>query len=305
MTEFRIGTGGWAYFQVPGLHPLRTYARAYNFVEINSTFYTIPSLKRAQVWRQSVPSTFEFSLRCHGDVTHTNLLKPTRLNIELLATMLNLCQTLRATFLILVTPSTLSFTTAKIESLRTLFDSLDLGGVRIVWEIRRRKGEVIPPALFALMKKHDVIHCVDLTTENPALIDDVTYTRIFGKGNHTLYQFSDEELRDLDEKINDQNPEKALISFHNVRMYKDAARYKIYRETKKFPSVTKVRGLQSLRKVLLEDTCFPTTTVQLIKNQGWKIIDINDNERVHASTLLKKLPKGVFMNIDEVLNSVP
>ncbi|MHA2408503.1 MAG: DUF72 domain-containing protein, partial [Candidatus Ranarchaeia archaeon] len=118
MTEFRIGAGGWAYFQVPRLHPLQAYARAYNFVEINSTFYTIPSFKRAQIWRQSVPPTFEFSLRCHRDVTHTNQLKPTRQNIELLATMLNLCRILRSTFLILVTPSTMNFTTAKLESLR-------------------------------------------------------------------------------------------------------------------------------------------------------------------------------------------
>ncbi len=42
MTEVLIGAGGWAYFQVPGLRPLDAYAQAFNFVEVNATFYTYP-----------------------------------------------------------------------------------------------------------------------------------------------------------------------------------------------------------------------------------------------------------------------
>jgi uncharacterized protein YecE (DUF72 family) len=305
MTEFRIGAGGWAYFQVPGLHSLQAYARAYDFVEINSTFYTIPSVRQAQTWRQRVPPPFEFSLRCHKEVTHVNRLKPTRQNIALLTTMVNLCRILGSTFLILVTPATMSFTSAMIEDLHKLFSSLNPIGTRIVWEIRRRKGAALSAALITLMENLDIIHCVDLTKENPAFPSDILYTRIFGKGKHNLYQFSDEELLELDRKITDQNPEKALISFHNVRMYKDAARYKIFRQTTRFPSVTKAHGLQSLRHVLLEDARFPTTTEHLIKSQGWKVIDLTDDERVHAHTLLEKLPQRIFRNVDEVLNGIP
>jgi uncharacterized protein YecE (DUF72 family) len=305
MTEFWIGAGGWAYFQVPGKSSLPAYARAYDFVEVNSTFYSLPDLRRAQIWRQSVPSTFEFSLRCPQIVTHVNQLKPTRENIALLATTINLCRILRSSFLVLVTPSTTQFTTGMIASLHTLFSTLNLNGIRIVWEIRRRNDDLLPSALIALMEDYDIIHCVDLTKESPAFTTDVTYTRIFGKGKHNLYQFSDEELLELDEKITVQNPEKALISFHNVRMYKDAARYQIFRKTNHFPSVTKARGLQSLRRVLLEDACFPATADQLIENQGWKIIDLTDDERVRASILLEKLPNRRFMNVDEVLQSFP
>jgi hypothetical protein len=192
-----------------------------------------------------------------------------------------------------------------IASLNKLFCTLNLNGIRIVWEIRRRNGDFLPAPLIALMEKYDMIHCVDLTKENPAFGTNVMYTRIFGKGKHTLYQFSDEELLELNGKITVQNPEKALVSFHNVRMYKDAARYQLFRKTNRFPSVTKARGLQSLRRVLLEDACFPATADQLIENQGWKIIDLTDDKRVHARTLLEKLPHRIFVNADDVLHSFP
>jgi uncharacterized protein YecE (DUF72 family) len=47
-----IGAGGWAYFTVPGMHPLQAYSKAFNFVEVNSTFYEIPPLKVAASWRR-------------------------------------------------------------------------------------------------------------------------------------------------------------------------------------------------------------------------------------------------------------
>ena len=40
-----IGAGGWAYFQVPGSDSLTAYSKAFDFVEVNSTFYTTPSIK--------------------------------------------------------------------------------------------------------------------------------------------------------------------------------------------------------------------------------------------------------------------
>ena len=38
MTEFLIGTGGWAYFKVPNIHPLIAYSKAFNFVEVIQHF---------------------------------------------------------------------------------------------------------------------------------------------------------------------------------------------------------------------------------------------------------------------------
>ncbi|MCW4027664.1 MAG: hypothetical protein NWE76_09310, partial [Candidatus Bathyarchaeota archaeon] len=97
----------------------------------------------------------------------------------------------------------------------------------------------------------------------------------------------------------------AAVSFHNVRMYKDAARFKIYKETGRFSSVTGAEGQESLRKVLREDAEFPTTKMRLLKDQGWKIIDLTKNKRAHAHTLLNKLPDRQFGSIKEIMESLP
>jgi len=89
-----------------------------------------------------------------------------------------------------------------------------------------------------------------------------------------------------------------------VRMYKDAARLKIYKQTGKFPMVTKSTGLNSLEEVLREDTRFPTSKHDLLQDQGWKLIDLAPNERVRASELLDKLPERNYENLDNIIQTL-
>jgi uncharacterized protein YecE (DUF72 family) len=304
MTEFLIGAGGWAYFQVPGLRPLEAYARAFNFVEVNSTFYEIPNFQTVRSWRSRVPQDFEFSVRCHKNVTHEHRLEPDKEAFHTLEVMSDICRDLRSRFLVLETPSWLDFNDEKIESVGNFFGSVDLEGVRIVWEVRRGKGEYLPSSLIALMQEHGIIHCADLSREDPAVDSDTVYTRVFGKGEHNVYQFTDEELGEVDRRIMSRDHRTAVVSFHNVRMYKDAARYKIYKQTERFFPVTKTKGQQSLKEVLMEDADFPATKQRLIKDQGWKVIDLTENDRVRASMLLSQLPDKEFRSVDEVLDGL-
>ena len=304
MMEFLIGAGGWAYFQVPGLRPLEAYARAFNFVEVNSTFYEIPNFQTVQSWRSTVPQDFEFSVRCHKNVTHEHKLEPDKEAFYTLEVMTDICRGLRSRFLVLETPSWLDFNDEKIESVRSFFGSVDLKGIRIVWEVRRGKGEHLPSSLIALMQEYGIIHCADLSREEPAVDSDTVYTRVFGKGEHNVYQFTDEELVEVDRRIMSRDHRTAAVSFHNIRMYKDAARYKIYKQRKRFSPVTKAKGQQSLKEVLMEDAEFPATKQELIKDQGWKVIDLTENKRVHASMLLNQLPDKEFRSVDEVLDGL-
>jgi len=301
MTELLIGTGGWAYFQVQGLDPLEAYAKAFNFVEVNSTFYEIPSLQLAKSWRQRVPPDFEFSVRCHKDVTHKYQLEPVEEALNTFDVMTDICRILNSRFLILETPSSLDFTSEKTESIGNFFQSANTKGIRIAWEVRRGEAKPVPSSLATLMQDCKIIHCVDLSKEEPAIESDTVYTRVFGKGEHNIYQFTDEELLEVDRKIMSSGSKTTAVSFHNVRMYKDAARFKIYKETKSFPLVTRAKGQQSLKEVLMEDAKFPATKQQLIKDQGWKVIDLAENKRAHAYTLLQKLPDKQFRSVEEVL----
>ncbi len=53
-----IGAGGWAYFKVHGLDSLSAYSKAFDFVEVNSTFCTTPSMEIVRSWKQRVPENF-------------------------------------------------------------------------------------------------------------------------------------------------------------------------------------------------------------------------------------------------------
>jgi len=300
--ETLIGAGGWAYFQVPRIDSLQAYSSAFNFVEVNSTFYEIPSLELVDSWRRRVVPNFEFAVRCHKDITHKYQMEPNEATLGTFRIMKCICEALRSRYLVLETPPTLNFNIEKLESVREIFANVDLKGLRIVWEIRRKRGKPIPSSLIALMHDYNMIHCVDFSKEDILLESDAVYTRIFGKGENNIYQFTDEELVEIDRKITKKNPETAVLSFHNVRMYKDAARYKIHKLTGSFPPATASEGLLSLREVLVEDTNFPITRQELIKHQGWKIVDLTGKKKIRATSLLEKLPDRIFRNVNEILD---
>ncbi len=100
-----IGAGGWAYFNVPGKDSLTEYSRAFDFVEVNSTFYKTPSIEMVRSWRGKVQDNFMFSVRCHKDLTHKYLLSSCRESFEILSRSLRICSELNAEILHIQTPS--------------------------------------------------------------------------------------------------------------------------------------------------------------------------------------------------------
>ena len=74
-----IGTCGWAYddwddvFYPPdidGTYRLVHYADRFQTVEIDSTFYAIPSRKTVRAWRERTPPGFIFSAKFPRQITH-------------------------------------------------------------------------------------------------------------------------------------------------------------------------------------------------------------------------------------------
>jgi uncharacterized protein YecE (DUF72 family) len=304
LTRYLIGAGGWAYFQVPGVHPLVAYSKAFGFVEVNVTFYEIPSLKLVESWRKLVPPDFEFAVRCNKALTYKHKFQPTPEAFEVLENMITICRTLKAEILHIQTPATFQPTKSNVELIRNFFSSTDLKGIRIALETRDTK-QPLDPNLVKVMQDYNMVHCVDLSKdEKPAYKSDILYSRLFGKGPHNIYQPTDEELRRIDKKASKGDHKTVAVSFHFVRMYKDAARFKIYKQTGKFPTVTKSTGLTSLTEVLREDAKFPSNKRELIRHQGWKLIDLTADKRVHASYMLKKLPEKTYNSINEIVQTL-
>ncbi|MEM2939068.1 MAG: DUF72 domain-containing protein [Candidatus Bathyarchaeia archaeon] len=305
MTEYLIGTGGWAYFQIPGIHPLVAYSKAFNFVEVNSTFYELPSLKEVETWRKLVPPNFQFTVRANKTITHKQMLQPTQETFKTFEKMRQICTILKAPVMHLQTPQKFTFNENNIKYFRDLLTSINLGKLRLALEIRGIPHLKLPLQLVKTMQDHNIIHCVDLSKgETPAYESDILYSRLFGKGQHNIYQPTDEELVEIDKKATSATFQKIILSFHFVRMYKDAARLKIYKETGKFPQVTKHTGIASLEDVLKEDAQFPTTKQALIQHQGWKLFDLTQDKRIHAAQILQKLPEKTYNNVSEVIEAL-
>src|SRR5436190_18262057 len=80
---WRVGTSGWSYppntgpgswtgifYPLSRTDELKFYARYFNAVEINSTFYRPCSPKTAESWAERTPDDFEFTVKAWQQFTH-------------------------------------------------------------------------------------------------------------------------------------------------------------------------------------------------------------------------------------------
>ena len=91
--DIRIGTSGWSYPTgkgtwngifypappkrrargAPKFDDLSFYAEHFNTVEVNSSFYRIPTPETAATWARRTPRNFEFSLKLYQKFTHPEM----------------------------------------------------------------------------------------------------------------------------------------------------------------------------------------------------------------------------------------
>jgi uncharacterized protein YecE (DUF72 family) len=304
MSDYLIGTGGWAYLHVPGLRPLVAYSRLFNFVEVNSTFYQVPNLKTVESWRRQVPPDFEFSVRCNSDLTHKYQFQPDEEAFKVFNQMTTICQTLKAEILHMQTPTSFQPNSRNAQLLRSFLSSVSSKDVRIALEVRG-SNQALTMDFKKVMQDYNMVHSVDLSNdEAPAFNSDILYTRLFGKGTHNIYQPTDQELKSIDDRASSGTHRKAIVSFHFVRMYQDARRLKLYKDAGKFPTITRSTGLASLTEVLKEDAQFPSTKQELVEHQGWKLFDMTKDERIRASEILQKLPDKTYENADDIIEAL-
>ncbi|MFQ5918505.1 MAG: DUF72 domain-containing protein [Thermoplasmata archaeon] len=244
--EMRVGTGGWAYFQIPGMDSLKGYARAFDYVEVNSTFYQMPPLDMVRSWRHRVPAHFAFTVRCHRGITHAHAFDPTDRVIDQMEKMVQIAAVLRAEALHLLTPPAFRFASDDVRNLERLLDSISPDRVPLALEARAYGEEPLPSRLLRLMEDRGIIHSVDVSKADPQVASPVLYTRLFGKGYHTVYQFSDEELRQIYDKAETGEYRRALFTFHGVRMYADAGRF-LNQLVKRLRPSAQAPGQQKLR----------------------------------------------------------
>lgn len=301
MNNVRAGAGGWAYFKVQGRESLRAYSSSFDFVEVNSSYYEYPELRRVEGWRSRVHAKFEFSVRCNKEIVPALRGAKREASDKVLGRMEEICRILDANILTVLVPKDANIAEDKLESgLEYVTSTFKARGTRIAVELRGGVSRQI----LRTMQGNDAIHCVDISREQPAYESGVLYSRIFGKGEDNIYQFDDDEIRGIAASASAPRFEKSILAFHGVRMYGDAARLKSFLQTGRFLQVTGQTGLESLGEVLREDASFPTSKQALVARQGWKLFDLTLEKRIRASVPLSKLPEKTYTSRRDVMDSL-
>ncbi len=84
MQNLHVGTIGWSYSfwkgtfynkKLPSSKLLAYYASQFNSVEVDSTFYRIPTMQTVTNWKRQTPEGFLFSLKFPNVITHVKMLK--------------------------------------------------------------------------------------------------------------------------------------------------------------------------------------------------------------------------------------
>jgi uncharacterized protein YecE (DUF72 family) len=87
LSLFRIGCSGWQYkhwrgdfypAELPTTRWLEHYAARFDTVEINNTFYRLPSAESFASWRDRAPRGFQYAVKASRFLTHMKKLKDPR-----------------------------------------------------------------------------------------------------------------------------------------------------------------------------------------------------------------------------------
>ena len=82
--QLAIGTSGFSYKEwkpdfypddLPAKQMLPYYASKFNSVEIDYTFYRMPTAKTIEAWRSATPEHFRFTVKASQQITHRQRLK--------------------------------------------------------------------------------------------------------------------------------------------------------------------------------------------------------------------------------------
>lgn len=207
MTTY-VGTAGWNIpeFLKPSFAPIGThlqrYAKEFNCVEINSSFYRDHKPETYVKWAASVPQHFRFSVKLSRYFIHEQRLKETGQKLK--DTLDGIFQLKEKLGVLLVQlPPSLEFDlkNAKdfIASLRKYYRG------NIVWEPRHRSW--LTPNVLPLFKEfniHKVIADPDPCPTNlqlQPLVQDFKYFRMHGSPHIYKSRYTRAELRNFEDQI--------------------------------------------------------------------------------------------------------
>ena len=200
MKKIFIGTSGWHYahwsgpFYPQGLPKegfLGYYARHFDTVEVNSSFYRLPEEDTVRAWRDSVPEGFIFSVKASRFITHNKNLKDPETTLPLFFDRVGLLGGKLGPVLFQLPPGW----KINIERLEGFLDALPKGH-RYAFEFRNPTW--FDAGVYGLLKKHNSAFCIydlDRTLSPVEATADFVYLRLHGPDGPYRGRYTDNSLR--------------------------------------------------------------------------------------------------------------
>ena len=194
-----IGTSGWHYahwrglFYPADLRPeqmLSWYAKHFDTVEINNSFYRLPASEALQTWCKQTPANFCFAMKASRYITHNRKLKNPKQTVKKFFTQANLLKSRLGPILFQLPPSW----KVNVERFEEFVQVLPRRR-RHVFEFRNPTWNVTP--VFKVLRRHNAAYCIyELAGfQSPIEITaDFTYVRLHGPGNAYQGNYSGEQL---------------------------------------------------------------------------------------------------------------
>jgi len=207
----RVGTSGYSYAEWKGsFYPekmaakdmLRYYAERFSTVEINNTFYRMPTEPLLQSWAQQVPENFMFVIKAPKRITHDRRLKDCG---ELLGYLIRTVTTLgpRLGPLLFQLPPNFKKDVPRLKSF------LEEMPERRRVAIEFRHASWFDDEVFEMLRGQEAALCVADTGEEPAA--PLVATTGWGYLRLRRENFSDEELADWARRIAEQPWSEAFV----------------------------------------------------------------------------------------------
>lgn len=230
----KIGCCGWAKSQ-------KEYFQNFEVIEIQQTFYKLPSSQIVKAWREKAPREFEFTIKAPQLITHPptsptykkaglsipegekdkyGFFRPEPAVFQAFETTVEIARTLECRVIVFQCPASFKPTEENKDNMRTFFKTVERSGFIFVWEPR---GKWQAEEIKALCQELNLSHCVD-PFKAKSIWGEIVYLRLHGRDGYT-YKYSDEELLTLAKLIKDEE-RTVYVMFNNTNMFEDALRFK-------------------------------------------------------------------------------
>lgn len=222
MVKYFIGTSGWHYDdwkgrfypkKLPKTKWLEFYAQHFSTLELNNTFYRLPSEEVFSKWYDSSPPGFTFSVKVSRFITHIKRLKDCDEALNNFMSRSTLLKDKLGPLLYQLPPGL----HRNDEVLEAFLQKLP-PDLKHVIEFRHQSWLV--EDVFDMLRRYNAGFCVfDMPKLECPLLATADFAYIRFHGRESLYSscYSDEELKDWAEKIYRlaQNLESVYIYFNN------------------------------------------------------------------------------------------